>query len=78
MPHQLTLLLVNLSRNSEPETNSSALNGDSHEQNDINPFLFAADMHEFDVFELFDPNFDLGEIDACLGGNLDLSFHTNL
>jgi hypothetical protein len=68
---------VNLRRNSEPEPDSSDLNGDFHEQKDVNPSLLTADMQDFDVFELFDPNFDLGEIDACLGGNLDLSFHTN-
>lgn len=28
---------------------------------------------EMDLFDLFDPSFDLGEIDALLSGNLDLS-----
>lgn len=33
----------------------------------------AADLEDFDVFALFDPNFDLDGIDALLGGNLDMS-----
>lgn len=31
-----------------------------------------------DIFEMFDPNFDLDGIDAALEGNLDLSFPADL
>ncbi len=31
------------------------------------------DLADFDVFALFDPNFDLDGIDALLGGNLNIS-----
>lgn len=38
---------------------------------DFDASLFDPNM---DVFGMFDPNFDLNVIDACLEGNLDLSF----
>jgi hypothetical protein len=68
---------VHLSKNPEADGNSYTPNDNSHEHCNINPSHFAVDMQDFDVFELFDPNFDLDGIDACLGGNLDLSFHTS-
>ena len=41
--------------------------------------LFSFDeMLGLDVFEFFDPDFDLDSIDAFLEGNLDLSFLANL
>ncbi|EXJ73418.1 uncharacterized protein A1O5_03178 [Cladophialophora psammophila CBS 110553] len=41
-------------------------------------FSYFSEMPELDPFEMFDPEFDLDVIDACLEGNLDLSFPTNL
>jgi hypothetical protein len=38
---------------------------------------FFDNMPDLDVFGHFDPEFDLGAIDAALGSNLDLSFPTN-
>jgi hypothetical protein len=73
----LTPLPVDLSKTLGVDGNSGAPNDNLHERYEANPSLFAADMQDFDVFEFFDSNFDLGEIDACLGGNLDLSFHIN-
>ena len=35
-------------------------------------------VSDIDVFDYFDPDFDLEGIDACLQGNLDLSFPTTL
>ena len=41
--------------------------------------IFSFDeMSGLDVFEMFDPDFDLDGIDAFLEGNLDLSFPANL
>ncbi len=54
----------------------------AHERNpslaqDFKPFLFT-EVPELDPFEMFNPDFDLDVIDACLEGNLDLAFPTNL
>ena len=35
-------------------------------------------ISDIDVFDFFDPGFDLDGIDACFRGNLDLSFPTTL
>jgi hypothetical protein len=42
---------------------------------DFDPSLFDA-VSDLDLFGMFDPSFDLNGIDACLEGNLDLSFPT--
>ena len=34
-------------------------------------------VSDVDLFGMFDPRFDLNGIDACLEGNLDLSFPTH-
>ena len=45
---------------------------------DLNTLSAFNEMPGLDVFEMFDPSFDLDGIDACLEGNLDLSFPINL
>lgn len=39
--------------------------------------LYFSDMPEIDPFDMFDADFDLDGIDACLEGNLALSHPTN-
>lgn len=39
---------------------------------DLNPFYFT-EMPLLDPFEMFDPEFDLNDVDACLENNLDLT-----
>lgn len=56
---------------------NSNLGADSIPLQDFNPSVFT-EMPDLDVFGMFDPNFDLNAIDACLQGNVDLSFPTNL
>ena len=46
-------------------------------QEPSNLFSFG-EMSGLDIFEMFDPDFDLDGIDAFLEGNLDLSFPANL
>ncbi|EPE32905.1 hypothetical protein GLAREA_05917 [Glarea lozoyensis ATCC 20868] len=41
----------------------------------FNPSMFDS-LTDIDLFDMFDPNFDLNGIDAALQGNLDLSFPT--
>jgi hypothetical protein len=43
---------------------------------DFDPSLFNS-ISEVDLFGMFDPTFDLTSVDACLEGNLDLSFPTH-
>jgi hypothetical protein len=42
---------------------------------EFDPSLFDS-ISDLDLFRMFDPSFDLNSIDACLEGNLDLSFPT--
>lgn len=42
----------------------------------FDPSIFDA-VSDVDLFSMFDPTFDLNGIDACLEGNLDLSFPTH-
>lgn len=42
---------------------------------DFDPAMFDY-LTDVDLFDMFDPNFDLNGIDAALQGNLDLSFPT--
>lgn len=60
-----------------PSGFNSSLGGNTIPLQDFNPSMFN-EMPDFDVFGMFDPNFDLDAIDACLQGNLGLSFPTNL
>lgn len=43
---------------------------------DFDPSIFDV-VSDVDLFDMFDPTFDLNGIDACLQGNLDLSFPTH-
>ena len=61
--------MFNMSNNAHERSPSSA--------QAFNPFLFT-EMPGLDPFEMFGPDFDLDVIDACLEGNLDLAFPTNL
>jgi hypothetical protein len=47
-------------------------NNNAAEAQGFDPSL-PMDLADFDVFALFDPNFDLDGIDTLLGGNLDMS-----
>lgn len=68
-----------------PQEQETVLNvANDRSENSMQPLedpnnLFPFDeMSGLDVFEMFDPDFDLDGIDAFLEGNLDLSFPANL
>jgi hypothetical protein len=55
-------------------------NHDSHSSNsmmqEFNPAIFDS-ISDIDLFNLFDPAFDLDGFDACLGGSLNPAFPIN-
>lgn len=53
-----------------------ALEHNSRIDQDYDSFNFQS-IPEFDLFDMFDPEFDLDTIDACLEQNLDLGIPTN-
>lgn len=57
-------------------TSANQLQGLPQQMPDFDPSLFDS-ISDMDLFGMFDPTFDLNTIDACFGGNLDLSFPSN-
>jgi len=71
-------LLADSSQNPEAGEKLDAHNDNAYEHYDMDPSLIDVDLPDFDVFELFDPDFNLDGVDACLGSYLDLSFPPQL
>jgi hypothetical protein len=70
--HELTWIL---DYRTSTAGSTSQMNGLLAPIQDFDPSIFDS-LTDVDLFDMFDPTFDLNGVDAALQGNLDLSFPT--